>query len=264
MSYYPISLNKVEKVILRKLVKNLYAMDRKDLVNGIPESPADIGKALSHLGDLGYTVVDLTSSGCVVSVPEHMRQDTFKIVFPGSLTQEETPIEDQIPKGFNNTPLFTAKGEKTIKAANADYWFCSRTNEPDFIVCFVFMRGVLTHSINLGSLSDFGSLISQALRKIDDIFESKPFLKSDLVHRLPHEVVGNRQPIKAITEYLCYEKYLVRMVGSKFQRTGKMHKVSTIDEIAFYRNEKHQSAKINTTSGLFAYTDENGLYPVLS
>lgn len=257
-------MNKTERVILRKLVKNLYAMDRRDLAEGIPVTSTDIANALSRLRELGYIVVDLTSSSCVVSVPEHMRKDAFKLVFPGTLVPHTTPMEEQIPAGYNTTPLFTAKGEKTIKDANAEYWFCSKANQPDTIVCFIFMKGELKQRINLGSLSDFASLASQALRNIDNIFEKRVFLKKDLVHRLPHEIVGNRQPIKAITEYLCHENYLVRMEGSKFQRTGKIHNVSAIDEIAFSRKEeKPEFARFQSLNGTFAYTDEDGLYPVL-
>jgi hypothetical protein len=256
-------LNKLERVILRKLAKNLYAMDKRDLTDGIPESSTDISNALARLRELGYVIIDLTSSNCVVSVPEHMRKDVFKIVFPGSIGQEEIPMEDQIPEEYDKIPLFKAKGEKTIKDANAEYWFCPKTSERDYVTCFIFMRGILTHRVNLGSLADFGSLVSQALRNIDNLFEKRPFLKSDLVHRLPHDIVGNRQPIKAITEYLCYEKYLVRMDGSKFQRTGKIHVVSVIDEIAFSKKEEKPGPLVfQSSNGAFGY-DDDGLYPIL-
>lgn len=253
-------LNKTERVILRKLLKNDYVMERRTLVKGIKDSPARISASISHLRELGYIVIDLTTSACIITVPAYMRADAFKAVYPGSPVPKEVPIEDLIPAEYNKTPLFTSKGEKEIHKLKSDYWFCSKLNQPDYITCFVFNDGELSQTIHLGSVTNFGSLVSQALREIDGTFGQKPFKKSDLAHMPRPDIVGNRRPIKAITEYLIYEKFLIRLEKKNhFQRTGKPHKVDTLDEIKYY-TQKNEAATMNTGMGRFYYTEEEGLY----
>lgn len=240
-------------------------MEKRLLVAGIKEDEKTINSALFHLQELGYIVVDLTSSNCIVSIPTHMVQDAFRIVYPGSLVEPQVVIEDQIPKAYDNTPIFTADAEKEIHGELSKYWFCAKKNRPDYVTCFVFNNGVLKYRIVLGSLKDFGSLISQALIGIDNLFGKERFSKADLARKLPHKIVRNRQPIKAITEYLCRENYLVRLDGSNFQRTGKIHKVDTLDEIGYYRKEECKAVvRFNFTMGgaRYAYSDEDGLYPI--
>jgi hypothetical protein len=237
-------------------------MEKRRLEAGIRDDKKTLNDALTHLRELGYIVLDLTSVNCIISIPTHMRKDAFRIVYPGFLTDSEVAMEDQIPKGYDSTPIFTAEAEKEIHREISEYWFCAKKSQPDYVACFVFNNGILKYRITLGSLKDFGSLISQALREIDNLFGKERFSKADLVHKLPHDIVRNRQPIKAITEYLCREKYLVRRDGSNFQRTGKMHKVDTLDEIEYYRKMEDRNHQGITTTGIkYFYTDEEGLYP---
>ena len=118
-----------------------------------------------------------------------------------------------------------------INGRVSEYWICNKKKDKYNVTCFIINKNGISGRVPLGSLFDAGSKISQSLKWIDETYKGNPFLKSDLVHRMPEELVGNRQPIKAITEYLIHENYLVRLSGSKFQRTGKVHQVDTLDEI---------------------------------
>lgn len=241
-------------------------MEKRLLAAGIKEDARIISSSLSNLQELGYIVVDLTSLNCIVSIPTHMRQDALRVVYPGSLVEPKVTMEDQIPKVYDSTPIFAAEAEKEIHGDLSEYYFCAKKNHRDYVVCFVFNNGVLKYRIVLGSLKDFGSLISQALKEIDNLFGKEKFSKADLVHKLPDKIVRNRQPIKAITEYLCHENYLVRLDGSNFQRTGKVNKVDTLDEIEYYHKiEEKKTKNLHTITGYFgkyAYSDEDGLYPI--
>lgn len=242
-------------------------MEKRRLEAGIREEKKTITDALTHLQTLGYIVLDLTSSNYIISIPAHMRKDAFRIIYPGFLVDSEVAMEDQIPKGYDSTPVFTAEAEKEIHGEISEYWFCAKKNRPDYIACFVFNNGLLKYRIMLGSLKDFGSLITQALSEIDDLLGKEMFSKADLAHKLPPKIVRNRQPIKAVTEYLCRENYLVRLDGSNYQRTGKVHKVDTLDEIEYYRKIEERKAdnrqSIDTVGIRYGYTDEEGLYPIL-
>lgn len=250
-------------MILRKLLKNDGSMPKRSLVKGIKESASKISAAIYHLRELGYVVVDLTSANVIVSIPNYMRKDAFKAVYPDTQSTQEIPFEDQIPVEYNKKPLFKSKGEKEIHRKVSEYWFCSKINQPDYVTCFVFHAGVLTQTIHLGSATNFGSLVSQAIRAIDGIFAKNIFKKSDLVHKLKPEIVGNRRPIKAITEYLVHEKYLVRLEKKNyFQRTGKQHKVETLDEINYYR-QRSEPAVMSAGKSRYFYTEEEGLYSPL-
>jgi hypothetical protein len=240
-------------------------MEKRRVEAGIREESKTISDALTHLQGLGYVVLDLTSSNCIISIPTHMRKDAFRIIYPGFLVDSEVAMEDQIPEHYDNTPIFAAEAEKEIHREISEYWFCAKKSRPDYVACFVFNNGLLKYRIALGSLKDFGSLVSQALREIDNLFGKERFSKADLAHKLPHRIVRNRQPIKAVTEYLCRENYLIRLDGSNFQRTGKIHKIDTLDEIEYYRKigerKTYNRQSIDTVGIRYGYTDEEGLYP---
>ena len=254
-------MNKTEKSVLRKVLKHNHAMGKQDLVNGFPDDKkTDVSKAISHLQELGYFTMDLITDNCIISIPEFMVPDALKIVNPEKIIlQTEIPKEDLIPKNYSNRPIFIAKGEKLVNGRVSEYWFCSKKKDKFNVTCFVFNKDGISGRIPLGSIFDIESKISQVLKWIDERYKKNPFLKSDLAHNLPEELAGNRQPIKAMTEYLIHENYLVRLSGSKFQRTGKVHQVDTLDEIRLL----HEPTKpaVMTTNGKEAYfTEEEGLY----
>lgn len=255
------SLNKTEKNVLKKVLKHNHAMGKQELIDGFPDDKkADVSKAILHLQELGYFTIDLTTNNCVVSIPEFMVQDALKRLNPEKILQQlEIPKEDLISRNYSNRPIFITKGEKLINGRVSEYWFCNKKKDKHNVTCFVFNKNGISGRIPLGSLFDVESKISQALKWIDERYKKNPFLKLDLAHNMPEELSGNRQPIKAITEYLVHENYLVRLSGSKFQRTGKVHQVDTLDEIRLL----HEPSKpdVMAVNGKKAYyTEEEGLY----
>jgi len=75
------------------------------------------------------------------------------------------------------------------------------------------------------------------------------------------KIVRKRQPIKAFTEYLCRENNLVRLGGSNFQRTGKIHQVDALDEIQYYRKiEQYEDYNRQSIGTRYGFTDEERSY----
>lgn len=236
-------------------------MGKQKLIQGFPDSKKDeVAKGILHLQELGYVTVDLTTNNCVVSIPNFMVPDALKIVDPEHIiNHSDTPKENLVPQSYNNKPILITKGEKLINGRVSEYWFCTKKKNKFHVTCFIFNQNGMSGRIHLGSIFDVESKVSQTLKWIDKRYKKNPFLKSDLAHNLPEEIAGNRQPIKAITEYLILEKYLVRLSGSKFQRTGKIHQIDTLDEIKLlHEPTKPAVMKMNNKDAY--YTEEDGLY----
>ena len=70
-----------------------HAMSKQKLVEGFPDDKTlEVSKAISHLQELGYVTIDLTSNNCVVSIPTFMVEDVLRIVNPDKIIfQSETP-----------------------------------------------------------------------------------------------------------------------------------------------------------------------------
>lgn len=236
-------------------------MEKQQLIDGFPDSKREeVSKAILRLRDLGYVTVDLTAESCIVSIPTFMIDAASKIVMPNLVTRQSTkPKEELVPKTYSNKPILITTGEKEINGRVSEYWLCNKKKDKHHISCFIFNKDGLSGRINLGSLFNVDSKISKALKWIDEHYGKNPFLKLELAHNLPEDIRGNRQPIKAITEYLIHEKYLVRLTGSKFQRTGKVHQVDTLDEIKLL-HEPSKPAVMNFHGKQAYYTDEEGLY----
>lgn len=259
-------MNRFEKSILRNLLLNNNSIDKDTLLNGYPDDHrSNIIRSLCILQDLGYIYINIIDNS--VTLSQIRVHDAFKIVNPSSKFNNSVLSKSEyIPKQYLNQPFLISKGEKEIKGKVSEYWFCKNRRDEESITCFVFNQQGITLSITLGKLSDGNSFISRGLRAIDGIFGgSDYFTKSDLTHKLPFEIVGNRQPIKAITEYLCYEKYLVKIDKSKFRRTGKRHLFTIIENknlLKFIENsDKIKDITFNFQGTKYNFTEEFGLYP---
>ena len=255
-------MNKYEIAILRILLKNQSAIQKRSLVNGFPNVCRNkVLAAITKLQDLDYIHLNFITSGYVYVLNKTMKEDAKRLVSRDYAAQRvETPREDLIPNVYKKKPLFTSKGEKLIHGNVSDYSFHTRKNKKDEVMCYVFNKHGISNRINLGSLFDGQSMISIALKTIDEKFGKNPFLKHELKNTLPQEIAGNRQPVKAITEYLCYEKFLVRLSGSKFQRTGKVHQIDTLDEVKVKSKAEMPTVSMLNDGKTVYYTEEEGLY----
>lgn len=262
-------MNVVEKNLLRDLMKNGHGMERRKLVKRLPTPlrPKAL-QALLKLEESGYVVQDFTQEGWIVSIPKFMVPDVIKRI--SSIYGQNYPkaIEELIPKKYS-APFHVSKGEHMSRHGVATYALCSKIKDNADITCFIIKDDEYT-SIHLGSIYDQKSLVSRFLKEIDTkIGEDKEFTKEYLQTILPKNIVKNRQPLKALTEYLCHIGFLDRIEypqSTKFKRTVKVHKVTTLDEVMVQtKSEKPTTPAITMITGnaKYSYSEEDGLYAVL-
>src|SRR5439155_5581823 len=118
-------------------------------------------------------------------------------------------IEELIPKRYSS-PFLITEGEHLSRHGVAKYVFCSKNKDKTDITCFLIKSGEY-RTIHLGSIYDPKSLVSRFLSEIDTKIKEKEFTKEYLQTILPKNIIKNRQPLKALTDYLCHIGFLKRM-----------------------------------------------------
>lgn len=259
------TLSRFEKALLRMLLKNGNEMNRDSLVHSFPDEKFEqANDALLRLVQLGFVTLKYIGEECLVVLPKIRQEEAWTIVDPEFVLHKgNTPKRELIPKDYVPEPFHIFYGEKEIRHAVSEYWLCRKVKDKDFIACFIFNSDGTKSSITLGRLEDSSSLVSRYLDEIDMRFPDRSFLKKELVHKLPKSLTGNRQPIKAVTEYLCLEGYLEKIGKSRFKRTPKLHIVDSLDRIT-EKVTKPISWSNGNGKPVYYYTDEEGLYPNLS
>jgi len=263
-------LDRFEKAHLRILLKNGNEMEKDKLVESFPNDKlSQAYDALLRLIQLRYVTLKYVGEKCIVVLPKIMEEEALRIVEPDFKIQNaNTPRGELIPRDYVAEPFHKFYGEKEIHKAVSEYWLCHKKKDKDFVGCFIFNADGTRSSIAIGRLADANSLVSKYLEEIDRIFQGRVFAKSELAHKLPRCLVRNRQPIKAVTEYLVIEGYLERIEGtSKFKRTNKIHVVDSLDQLS--RPKEHAVAKPTPSQWIngkpLYYYDEadEALYPNL-
>jgi len=260
-------LRKFEKIVLENLLKRGGALEQRALLNGFPDKNRnDVLAAISSLQTARFVMQDYSENGITVTLVESRREDSLREVSSIYLPDpSQIPIEEQIPKKFSS-PIHIAEGEHLVNNAVAKYVFCSSKKDEEDITCFIIHPNGTKRAMHLGNIHDSQSLVSKFLKEIDLKFSNVLFSKEDLKKNLLKDLVGNNQPTKAVTEYLCLEKYLIRFDyldgTTKFERTGKPHSIDTLDEtLALHETTKPIIATFE--GGKYAYTEEEGFYPIL-
>ena len=159
-------------------------------------------------------------------------------------------------------------GEKKIHGKVSRYVFCHTYTDSYDVTCFVINYKGDIHPIHLGSVFDPTSKISTFLKEIDTKFKNVLFTREDLKTNLPRRLIQNNQPTKAAVEYLCHENFLIRYDyissrWSKFERTGKVHPITLIDEVIASTHDISKPITATMNGGKYAYHEEDGVYPVL-
>ena len=259
-------MNRYEQIVLENLLKSGYALCQRSFLNTF--TSRDRLRVLGAIGSLEsklLVVRDYSVRGIVIALPTNKIKEAMGLVSLIKFDDQScTSIDELIPKKY--APSFlVANGEKKIHGHVSKYVFChSRKNSHD-VTCFVINHKGNVHSIHLGSVLDPASMISEFLKEIDTQFKSKQFTKENLKTSLPKKLIQNNQPTKAAVEYLCHENFLIRYNllndWSKFQRTGKPHPVTPLDEIISLHKSKPTHMSFN--GGKYAYHEDDGLYPVL-
>jgi hypothetical protein len=191
-----------------------------------------------------------------------MNRDAIKNVSPLCKDYSKA-IEELIPKKYTSQFLIT-KGEHDSRYGLAKYVFCAKKKNTDDITCLVVKNSKYA-SIHLGSIYDKESLVSRFLDHVDTKLGKNEFTKEYLQTILPKDIVRNRQPLKALTDYLCHISFLKRIeypASTKFMRTGKTREVTTLDKSIPFISPQ-QTITMTSPFGKYAYSEEDGLYAIL-
>ena len=74
-------MNIVEKNIIRALLKNGHAMEKRRLVMRLPiHLQPKAPQSILQLAEAGYLIEDFTEKGWIVSIPKFMVQDALKSI----------------------------------------------------------------------------------------------------------------------------------------------------------------------------------------
>lgn len=189
-------------------------------------------KARGDLKDLITKNYVRENSSNQISINPERFEDVKRLVNPDAdpFIKEIKPIEDQIPEGYEPRPYLTTKGSHRVKGVIDTYCFYRKIADQNYFVAFLISDGKIKSTINLGSIFSSDSLYRRALEKIDKIFGTRGFTKAQL-RELGADIVGNRQPIKALVDLMVKEGYLMQTDPKRWERTAKIiPSASTIDK----------------------------------
>lgn len=188
-------------------------------------------KSFTELLKLNYVISKPTSYGQQVSINPRFISDVKKIINPEDQINisQLNNLEDSINPKYEKKPFHKTRGEKTVKGINIIYSYHKNKSDLNDIIAILTAKNEYRNSIILGSLYNSNSLISKALSKIDELYAKKRFKKSDL-YELGKEIVGNKQPIKAIIDILIFHGYICKNEGNYYQRTNKKNPIKKIED----------------------------------
>lgn len=222
-------------------------------------------EGLQHLLQLGFVTLKYVSGIPIVVLPRIAEQEALKIVDAKYLSSESSSNKRElIPKAYIPEPFHVFYGEKEIHKTVSEYWLCRKKKDKEFVGCFIFNADGTKSTIALGRTSDRDSLVSKYLFEINRLFNDRVFEKHEIKKKFAKALTGNRQPIKAVTEYLCLEGYLERIgKTSKFKRTAKPHIVDSLDTIEVKKKEQPKAIGLMYRNGkpTYYFDEELGLYP---
>ena len=156
-----------------------------------------------------------------ISIKRERRDDVCRLMdpMPDPIIKSIRPIEDTIPKSFDKIPFLITEGGHKVKGVIDKYAFHKNKFDSKIIV-YLVSDNQKKNTIRLGSLVDRNSLYRRALLGIDSKFGTKVFTKA-MMNQLGSEIVGNRQPTKALIDIMIYDGYLIPIDDKHFMRTPK-------------------------------------------
>ncbi len=211
--------------------KECKLVDSKILVNGFPDNRNEKAKAeLKDLVERDYVVRGIPTNDemrknptiDLVGINPSRYEDVKRMVNPDAdpFIKEIKPIEDQIPEGFEEKPFLITKGSHRVKGVIANYYFYRKLSDKNFNIVFVFSDRKKRNAIHIGSMYDKNSLYRKTLEGIDRVFQGRGFTKAQM-RELGSEIVGNRQPPKALIDLMKNEDYIIQTDEIHFERTPK-------------------------------------------
>jgi len=107
-----------------------------------------------------------------------------------------------------------------VKGVTDTYSFHKKRYDANYIVVFLVSNNQKKNTIHLGSIYDKNSLYRRALEGVDKKFANRVFTKA-MMNELGKDIVGNRQPPKALIDIMRHEGYIIPIDEKHFQRTVK-------------------------------------------
>lgn len=258
-------MNKIERLVIQNLLKHGFALELNLFIKGFPPKiRKHVLKAVRRLQSLGYIHEEISSEGVVIKLNENMKKEALQMVSSIYIPDpSQDPIEEIVPKTHKILKIINAEHKQN--GGLGKYVICCNKKDKYDIRCYIRNTKGKVGSVHVGSIYEPNSLVVRFTEKIDEVFPNSFFTKEDVKNEFPTELRGNNQPTKAVIEYLCYEKFLIRMNyakgPSKYQRTGKKIPITTLDEILVLHDKQPMTMTFN--GGRYAYTEEDGLYPIL-
>lgn len=149
-------------------------------------------------------------------------QDIKRMVNPDAdpFVKEVKPIEDQIPTGYEERPFLITKGSHMVKGVKDSYYFYKKLSNKNYVSVFLISDGKFKNSICIGSLYTNNSLHRKTISGMDKKFGVRGFTKAQM-RELGSDIVGNRQPVKALIDLLEYEGFIDKIDKKHYRRTEK-------------------------------------------
>lgn len=177
-------------------------------------------KALDELRKLGLVISPKSEER--ISINPERFNDVARLLDPtiDSTVKNIIPLEEAIPKIYHKVPFLTTEGSHRVRGVTDTYSFHRKRSDPNYVVVFLISDNQKKTTIHLGSIYDKNSLYRRALVGIEQKFRRSVFTKA-MMNELGKEIVGNRQPPKALIDMMIYDGYVIPIDEKHFQRTVK-------------------------------------------
>lgn len=228
-------------------------VDASIIVDGFP--PPHTEKAKKDLKDLierNYVQRRIPSNNEILKNPSinlvainpERYQDIQRMLNPDAdpFVKEIKPIEDQLPEGYEERPFLTTKGSHMVKGVRDSYHFYKKSSDANVVTVFLISDGKFKKPIHVGSIYKNNSLYRKTILRMDKIFGVTGFTKAQM-RELGADIVGNRQPVKALIDLLEYEGFIDKIDKKHYRRTEK--KVPSARTLEKFM-EKEVESKIGT------------------
>src|SRR5439155_17937952 len=134
--------------------------------------------------------------------------------------KDKPPVEYSYDSKYEQQPFHKTKGDKRVRGTYGIYSYHKNLFDPTILIAYIIIDGERRGTIKLGSFFDKNSLLSNAIKKIDEKYWFRQFSKADL-RSLGRDIEGNRQPPKAIIDMLLYHGYIVLKGDKYYERTER-------------------------------------------
>ena len=177
-------------------------------------------KALDELRNLGLVISPKSEER--ISIDPERVNDVARLLDPtiDSTVKNIIPLEEAIPKIYHKVPFLTTEGSHRVKGVTDTYSFHRKRSDPNYVVVLLISDNQKKTTIHLGSIYDKNSLYRRALVGIEQKFRRSVFTKA-MMNELGKDIIGNRQPPKALIDMMRFDGFIIPIDEKHFQRTVK-------------------------------------------